>query len=134
MANANNWLGAPYLLTGPVVHGDALGRELGFPTANLSIEEHKLVPADGVYAARTNVNGKHYLAGLSIGSKPTISEEGKRTIEAVLIDFEGDLYGQTLSLECLRYLRPQEKYPTLDALKAAIANDVFVIKSLDLSL
>ncbi len=130
IANANLWLDHPYRLTGTVIHGDAIGRDLGFPTANLEIAPAKLVPADGVYAARVVHNGKYYKAALSIGVKPTVHEDGERTIEVLLLEFQGDLYGEKLTVECLRYLRPQKKYASLDELKLSIANDVAVIQSL----
>lgn len=130
MADANGWLGRPYLLTGRVVHGESLGRELGFPTANLSINPVKLIPADGVYSARVTINGKAYQAALSIGSKPTIRSDGERTVEALLLDFEGDLYGDPIRVECLDFLRPQEAFSSLDELKQAIGRDVAVIRQL----
>ena len=132
IANANEWLGYPYAFSGTVVHGDAIGAELGYPTANLSLPENKLIPCDGVYVASAEWNGKNFLVALSIGTKPTVTESGDRTIEALLIDFNGNLYGETLQIECLRYLRPQEKFSSMEALKDAIANDVDVIKSLSL--
>lgn len=78
-------------------------------------------------------NGKHYKAALSIGTKPTLHENGERTIEALLIDYSGNLYGENLTIECLRYLRPQKKYTSLEELKLSIANDVGVIQSLSAS-
>ncbi len=133
MANANAWLGHSYSMSGIVIHGEEIGRELGFPTANLEIDPAKLVPIDGVYAARVIHNGKHYKAALSIGTKPTLHENGERTIEALLIDYSGNLYGENLTIECLRYLRPQKKYTSLEELKLSIANDVGVIQSLSAS-
>jgi riboflavin kinase/FMN adenylyltransferase len=130
MVSANLWLDHPYRLTGTVIHGDAIGSELGFPTANLEIAPEKLIPADGVYAARVIHKSKHYKAALSIGVKPTIHEDGERTVEVLLLGFQGDLYGDKLTVECLRYLRPQKKYASLEELKLSIANDVSVIKSL----
>jgi riboflavin kinase / FMN adenylyltransferase len=130
MADANDWLGRPYLLTGRVVHGESLGRELGFPTANLAIDPVKLIPADGVYSARVSINGRAHQAALSIGSKPTIRSDGERTVEALLLDFEGDLYGDPLRVECLGFLRPQEAFSSLDELKQAIGRDVAVIRQL----
>jgi riboflavin kinase / FMN adenylyltransferase len=127
--NATAWLSRPYRLTGSVVHGDAVGRELGFPTANLQIDPVKLIPADGVYAAKVIHDGKQYKAALSIGSKPTLSDNGERTVEVLLMGFNGDLYGEKLTVECLRYLRPQKKYASLEELKLSIANDVAVIQA-----
>jgi riboflavin kinase/FMN adenylyltransferase len=97
----------------------------------LQIETTKLIPADGVYAARAVYDGKSYPAALSIGTKPTMSDDGERTVEVLLIGFSGDLYGKQMSVECLRFLRPQEKFSSLDELKRAIANDVSVIQSLE---
>jgi len=129
LGNANSWLSRPYAFSGMVVHGDALGRVLGYPTANLVLDPIKLVPADGVYAASVMAGSKKYLAALSIGTKPTIHEGGERTIEALLLDFEGNLYGEQLTVECVRYLRPQDKFVSLDELKQAIGRDVIAIRS-----
>jgi riboflavin kinase/FMN adenylyltransferase len=130
MSNANLWLDRPYSFTGNVVHGDAIGRELGFPTANIEIDPAKVIPCDGVYAASITHKGKHYKAALSIGTKPTIHEHGERIVEVLLIGFEGDLYGEKLTVECLSYLRPQKKFPSLEELRLAIAYDVSVIQRL----
>jgi riboflavin kinase / FMN adenylyltransferase len=130
MANANAWLDRPYSFTGNVVHGDAIGRELGFPTANIEIDPAKVIPGDGVYAASATHNGKHYQAALSIGTKPTLHEHGEQTVEVLLIGFKGDLYGEKLTIECLSYLRPQKKFPSLDELRLAIAYDVSIIQRL----
>lgn len=130
MVNANAWLGHSYSLSGTVIHGDAIGRELGFPTANLQIDPAKVIPADGVYAASVTHDGKHYQAALSIGTKPTLQDNGDRTVEILLIGFDGDLYDKELKVECLRYLRPQKKYASIDELKLSIANDVSVIRAL----
>lgn len=128
--SANAWLGRPYAFGGRVVHGDALGRELGFPTANLEIPAPKLIPADGVYAARVHLNGRSYEAALSIGTKPTTHRDGARTVEVLLLDFDGDLYDRTLTVECHRFLRPQEQFRSLEELREAIARDVQVIREL----
>jgi riboflavin kinase/FMN adenylyltransferase len=130
IASANDWLGRAYGIEGRVVRGDSIGSGLGFPTANLEIDPSKLVPADGVYASRATVNGRTYNAALSIGSKPTIYEAGLRVVEALLIDFSGDLYNQILKIECLRYLRPQEKFATIEELKNAMARDVSAIREI----
>ncbi len=129
IANASIWLDRPYSFSGSVIHGDAVGRELGFPTANLEIHHLKVIPADGVYAARVTYNGNHYQGALSIGTKPTLMENGKRTVEVVLIGYNENLYGETLTVECLQFLRPQEKFASFDELKHAIAKDVSFIQS-----
>ncbi|MDP4198953.1 MAG: bifunctional riboflavin kinase/FAD synthetase [Bacteroidota bacterium] len=130
LGDANAWLGRPYAFSGRVVHGDALGRKLGFPTANLELPAPKLIPADGVYAARVILDGKRLQAALSIGTKPTIHSAGERTVEVLLLDFDGDLYDRTLTVECHRYLRPQERFRSLEELREAITRDIQVIREL----
>ena len=92
------------------------------PTANLDCRD-QLVPADGVYAGRCEVNGRTYPAALSIGTMPTFGPNA-RQVEAHLVGFEGDLYGQTLRVEVLDWLRDQRKFKGIDALKAQLALDV----------
>lgn len=130
LLSANAWLGRAYSFSGQVVHGDAVGRTLGFPTANLDVAKPKLIPADGVYAARVRHNDNVHQAALSIGTKPTTKADAERAIEVLLLDFDADLYGQTLTVECLQYLRPQEKFSSLEELRGAIALDVSTIREL----
>ncbi|WP_151085710.1 bifunctional riboflavin kinase/FAD synthetase [Hymenobacter baengnokdamensis] len=125
VATATAYLGYQYPLTGLVVTGQQLGRTIGYPTANLSVPEKlKLVPAQGIYAVwATTAAGTRHPAMLSIGVRPTIGEGLAQTIEVNLLDFSGDLYGQYLTLEFVAWLRGEEKYDGLDALKAQLALD-----------
>ena len=119
MEEAVRFLGHPYLLTGTVVHGHALGRRLGIPTANLHLPEELTVPRFGVYACRCLVKDTHYPAVTNIGTRPTV--EGRHiTVEPWILDYSGDLYGQEITLEFYAFLRPEEKFPTLEALKEEI--------------
>jgi riboflavin kinase/FMN adenylyltransferase len=115
-------LGRPYVLEGPVVEGFRRGRTLGFPTANLRCGG-QLVPADGVYAARCEVDGRTWSVALSIGTLPTFGDE-MRQVEGHLIGFDGDLYGRTLRVELLDWIRDQRRYPRIDALVAQMKRDV----------
>lgn len=115
-------LGRPYELSGEVVKGFQRGREIGFPTANVRVVD-QLIPADGVYAATALVGGAEHAAALSIGTNPTFDGPA-RTVEAYLLDFDGDLYGQTLTLRLDRWLRGQVKYPGVDALVEQLHRDV----------
>jgi riboflavin kinase/FMN adenylyltransferase len=123
-------LGHHYFLDGLVVHGEKLGRELGFPTANLKTV-NELLPAHGIYATVAIVNGVQYRAVTSVGVRPTMTdgEAGGRvtpatvTIEAYLMDVSMDLYGQAMRLGFVEWLRPEEKFDTLEALSAQIARD-----------
>ena len=119
MEEAAKFLGHPHVLTGTVVTGRKLGRTLGIPTANISIPAEVVSLPFGVYACKAQVAGKEYLAVTNIGNRPTVG--GHRvTVEPWLLDFDGDLYGQELTLHFYRFLRAEQKFPSLDALKAEI--------------
>lgn len=119
METGEKFLGHPHILTGTVVTGRKLGRTLGIPTANISIPEEVVDLPFGVYACKAQVAGKEFLAVTNIGNRPTVG--GHRvTVEPWLLDFDGDLYGQELTLRFYRFLRPEQKFPSLDALKAEI--------------
>ena len=125
VATANRYLGYHYPLTGRVEHGQKLGRTIGYPTANLHVEEPlKLVPARGIYAVwAITAAGTRHPGMLSIGIRPTVGHDLAQTIEVNLLDFSGDLYEQLLTLEFVAWLRAEEKYDGLDALKAQLALD-----------
>ncbi|HAD13108.1 MAG TPA: bifunctional riboflavin kinase/FAD synthetase, partial [Saprospirales bacterium] len=117
---ANRLLGHPFSFTGKVVEGNRIGRTIGFPTANLEIEDpYKIQLPEGIYAARC---GKQP-AALYIGSRPTLSPNGKRVIEVHLIDFVGDLYHQDLTVEVLDYIRPDKTLEDLESLRKQISAD-----------
>lgn len=122
MRDAAICLGRPYALVGEVVQGYQRGRELGVPTANLRCHD-QLIPPDGVYAGRCTVAGTTYGAAVSIGTLPTFGQYD-RQIEAHLIGYSGDLYGQTLAVELVDWLREQRKYDDLPALKRQIEKDL----------
>lgn len=123
IAKANKFLGSPFLITGTVVVGQKLGRELGFPTANIRVEEdYKLLPANGVYAAYIYVSGIKYSGMLNIGVRPTV--DGKsRTIEANIFDFDGDVYGHRIQLELMGRIRDEMRFDDLEALKSRLNAD-----------
>ena len=127
---AGELLGRPYDLEAQVVSGRGLGRELGFPTANLELLEHRLLPADGIYAARVQLGDGVWRAGaLSIGTRPSIGG-GPRTVEVHVLDYEGDLRGVSVRIEFTEWLREERHYPTLEALSNAIAEDVEEVRRL----
>jgi riboflavin kinase / FMN adenylyltransferase len=123
IAEANELLGAPYQLTGRVIEGDKRGRTIGFPTANLAIDENKLIPKNGVYVAEAIVDGKMYRAMANIGFRPTVKNEALLSIEVHLLNFAGDLYGKSLSLLLLSRIRDEKKFPDLEVLKKQLAQD-----------
>ncbi|MEM8586142.1 MAG: bifunctional riboflavin kinase/FAD synthetase [Bacteroidota bacterium] len=124
LERSRDMLGYDYILTGRVVKGRQIGREIGYPTANLDLgNKYKLVPADGIYATRVSRGTERYEGMLYIGNRPSIDEGLKRTIELNIFEFEGNLYGEELSVELVSYLRSDKQLPTLDALKAQLAED-----------
>ncbi|MBN1953929.1 MAG: bifunctional riboflavin kinase/FAD synthetase [Anaerolineae bacterium] len=124
VAEANGCLGRPYYLAGQVVYGRALGRTLGVPTANLAPPAGRLIPANGVYActARTERAGS-WPAVTNVGVRPTIADD-ELTVEAHLLDFNGDLYGQQLGLEFVARLRDEQVFPSLNVLVAKMQEDI----------
>ena len=121
-------LGRPYALHGTVVEGFKRGRTIGIPTANLRTDDGQLVPADGVYAGRCEIDGHSYPVALSIGTLPTFGQTNSRQIEGHLIGFDGDLYGRTIQIDVLDWVREQVKFNGVEALKGQIARDVEEIK------
>lgn len=120
---ASRFLGRNFVLEGNVVRGAGRGSVLGFPTANIETKNKMLLPADGIYATWVDLDNRRHMASTSIGTRPTF-DETERTIEAYLLDFSGDLYGQLIRLEFVERLRDEEKYDTVDKLLVQIAKDV----------
>ena len=120
---ANKMLGRPYGLVGEVVTGQQLGRTIGFPTANLKVVDEKFLPRFGVYAVDVLIKGQATLKGvMNIGCRPTVAGE-KPTIEVHLLNWSGDLYGQTLKVNLLNFIRPEQKFDSVEALKQQITKD-----------
>ena len=117
---ATNCLGAPFLLEGSVVEGDGRGRTLGFPTANLVPSDDLVCPGHGVYAAFANGQP----AAVNVGVRPTFETGRGLLVEAYLIDFEGDLYGQTLRVAFIGRLRGERRFPSVEDLIAQMHRDV----------
>ena len=116
-------LGRPFKITKPVVVGKKLGRELGYPTANMIPEPGQLIPKDGVYATNAYVDGAAYKAITNVGNDPTVGDDGKLQVETHIIGFDGDVYNETLEIEFLYKIRDEQKFDNLEALKAQLAED-----------
>ncbi len=115
---------------GLVVHGEMRGRELGYPTANLAADLEGFIPADGVYAAYVEAGGRTYPAAVSVGNNPTFSGVAEKQVEAHLLDEDLDLYGQTLEVSFVKYLRGMEKYPGIVELIAQMNLDELTVRQL----
>jgi riboflavin kinase/FMN adenylyltransferase len=121
---AGELLGDPFVLDGEVAHGDKRGRELGFPTANLLPAPGFIVPSHGVYACRVRVGDEWFAAATNVGVRPQFKTGRAELIEAFLIDWDGDLYGQTIRIEFAKRLRGEKRFDSVDALVEQMQGDV----------
>jgi riboflavin kinase/FMN adenylyltransferase len=120
---ANSYLGYPFFITGTVIRGDQLGRQLGYPTANIVVEEkYKLIPADGIFAVTVNVTGNEHKGMAYIGSRPTVNGL-THNIEVNIFDFDQEIYNQPIRMEFHHYVRGDIKFSSLDELKVQLAKD-----------
>ena len=126
---ANKILGYNFFVEGPVLHGLENGRKINFPTVNLEVDE-ELLP-DGVYITKTTVDGKVYKSMTNIGTHPSISELDKPIIEAHLLHFSEFIYGKVIKVEFLKFLREQQKFASLDALKEQLKKDLITTDNYD---
>lgn len=129
LEEAKRFLGHPYSLTGKVIPGRQLGRTIGIPTANIALPEEILAPKFGVYACIAVVDGKKYAAVTNVGTRPTVDGH-HMTVEPWLLDFDGDLYGKHLTLIFYSFLRPEQKFASLEDLKAQIQKDAAKVRQI----
>jgi riboflavin kinase/FMN adenylyltransferase len=130
VAQAHALLGRPHEVRGLVVMGDGRGRELGFPTANVHVSSDILIPADGVYGGEyVLADGSVKKTAISVGTRPQFYEHGVCLVEAYVLDFDGDLYGQQARVRFVHSVRGQQKFEGIDALIEQIARDVDVVRS-----
>lgn len=121
---AQKFLGYPFQLNGVVAHGDKRGRTIGFPTANLKIEDSaKLIPGNGVYAVKVHHKGNSYKGMMNVGVKPTIGENKGISIEVNIFDFEGELYDENLKIELIDWIRDEKKFASIEDLKQQLGGD-----------
>lgn len=120
---AKELLGKDYSISGRVIKGEKIGRMIGFPTANIEIDsKHKLIPADGAYAVKVDINGSLYSGMMNIGFRPTVQGKTK-TIEVHIFDFDKDLYGENIRIYFKKRIRDERKFEDVEALKAQLALD-----------
>lgn len=125
MKTANAYLGHPYQLTGRVVHGNKVGRKLGFPTANVQIEkEYKLIPAEGIYAVKVLIADTTYNGMLNIGRRPTVDiKDAPLSIEVNIFEFDDTIYGREIQLDLIERIRDEKKFENTDELIAEMQKD-----------
>lgn len=117
----------PCTLTGKIVHGKALGRTVGMPTANLCIQNETL-PASGVYASKLKIGDKIFDSVTNIGNRPTVDRDKEITVETYIFDFDENIYGEDVSLEVLKFLRPVQKFNSLEEVYEQVKKDIEIAK------
>ena len=123
LATANKFLGYPFALTGTVVKGKGLGKTIKFPTANINIkEDYKLIPKNGVYIVNASINDELYYGMMNIGNNPTV-DGTEQTIEVHFLNFNKDIYNQTLQVNLLKRIRDEVKFDSIKTLQKQIAKD-----------
>ncbi len=121
---AEQLLGYPYELTGPVRHGKQLGRTLGFPTMNVEPEAQKILPRYGVYACRVKIDGEWYNGVGNAGVKPTVTDERRRLFEVYVYGYEGDAYGKEVTVRFCGFERPEVKFGSVEELREQVMKDM----------
>lgn len=128
---ARKFLGHAYTLSGEVVKGEGLGKKLGFPTANISVEEtYKLIPAKGVYAVKAQLEGESYSGMLNIGNRPTVSTDSNTSIEVHLFELEKEIYGEEITLSLIDRIREEVEFDSIEELVQQLKKDKEISKSL----
>ncbi|MFB9053204.1 bifunctional riboflavin kinase/FAD synthetase [Formosa undariae] len=121
---ANNYLGYSFSINGTVITGKQIGKQLQYPTANLEIKEtYKLIPKQGVYVVKSEIDNKSIFGMMNVGTNPTVSDSTKQHIEIHFFDFDADLYGKSLKIDMLHRLRDEKKFESMDALKNQLQQD-----------
>ena len=125
--NANKFLGYDYTFEGMVVKGDQIGRTIGFPTANIEVQNEIQIPGDGIYACMVDIEGEKFRGALSIGNRPVIKNDSARKIEVFIFDFDKNIYGIQIEISVIQKIRNQEFYDSIDIMKTQIKRDIINI-------
>jgi riboflavin kinase / FMN adenylyltransferase len=134
ISKAAHFLGRPYSIIGEVIHGNKLGRTIGFPTANIQLNEDKILPKLGVYAVTVNINGQLFQGVLNIGKKPTVKQTESISAEVFIFDFDQDIYGETINVDFYTYLRGEQRFDSVNSLKLQLSKDAEMARTVLLDL
>ena len=129
IVSANRLLGHDYAITGEVVNGNHFGRQMNFPTANQRMDSGCVMPKFGVYASYAMIDGEFYKGVTNIGVKPTVEVGDAPHAETYFISFDGDLYGRNIVLRLVDFLRPEKRFPSIEALRKQIARDTETVRN-----
>lgn len=134
MKKVTRLLGEPYSIMGEVIHGKQLGRTIGMPTINQEVEDAKIIPPKGVYVSKVFLPEGEYRGVTNIGNKPTVSGEHKLGVETHIIGYNGDLYGKMVKVSLYEFVRNEQKFSSLEELKAQMHRDMEYAKNIEISL
>ena len=130
IAKANEYLGEKFELTGTIVHGQAIGKTIGFPTANIQVNSDlKLIPGNGVYAVDVSLKNSHYFGMLNIGNRPTVNDSADRTIEVHILDFSSEIYAEEITVNFIDKLREEKQFSDLQELQKQLKEDEKFIRT-----
>ena len=130
IAKANEYLGERFEFTGTIVHGQAIGKTIGFPTANIQVNsELKLIPGNGVYAVAVSLKDSDYIGMLNIGNRPTVSDSADQTIEVHILDFSGEIYAEEITVKFIDKLRDEKQFKDLQELQNQLKEDEKFIRT-----
>lgn len=131
---ASAFLGKPYSITGEVIHGNKLGRTIGFPTANIQLDQDKILPNLGVYAVKVFIKEQLFQGVLNIGKKPTVKQTETISAEVFIFDFDQDIYGETIKVDFYTYLRGEQRFDSVNSLKLQLSKDAEMARTVLLDL
>ncbi len=129
MESVHHLLGRPFQLRGPVLHGDERGRQIGFPTLNIGVSPDRWLPPNGVYVTRAHARGQEFLGCTNIGVRPTFDGPNERLVETHLLDFEGDLYDEIVTIELVHRLRAERRFSGVGELTEQIGRDLVATRA-----
>ena len=126
---ANELLGYPYGFEGVISHGDRIGTKMGIKTVNIDFDPVRALPKKGVYMSRAEVLGMSFLGVTNVGTRPTVHDDGRTVIETHILDFRSDIYGETVKIDLLKFMREEKRFGSLEELQKTVANDIHAVKS-----
>ena len=126
---AQGLMGRPYFVMGKVVSGNTIGSSIGIPTANIAPSKYKFLPPPGVYGSNVKLGDKDFIGITNVGSKPTVADNTEVIVETHLLGYNGDIYGQTITVEFKEWIRPEHKFKSLEGLRAQIIRDIAIVKA-----
>ena len=126
---ANELLGYAYGFEGEIIHGDRVGTQMGIKTVNIAFDPQRVLPKRGVYMSQVTLEGETYRGVTNVGTRPTVHDDGMVVIETHILDFHGEVYGETARVGLMRFMREEKRFGSLEELRETVANDIQLVKN-----